>query len=195
MKFLLWTSFALLGFISGSVMYSAIIPKIFCRKDVGELSDDKNPGATNVFKHCGKFIGSLCLALDIVKGAVPVLLAVIFAGAENLTFAAVMLAPVAGHALGAFNKFRGGKCIATSFGVTLGLLPTSVIAFALLAFYYIVFSSVFNIKPHKKRSIVVFFTFAVSALAAYIILHRIALAVGSVAIALVVILKHSVVKK
>ena len=63
---------ALLGYASGSVMYSYYLPLIFKGVDIIKLSDDHNPGMTNVMIYCGKPMGLLCLLLDFLKGFIPV---------------------------------------------------------------------------------------------------------------------------
>ena len=81
-----------------------------------------NAGATNVFRTLGKAPGILTLSVDIVKGLVPVLLARSF---FPLTAVPVIsgLAAVAGHSWSPFLRFKGGKGVATSAGVFLGLAP------------------------------------------------------------------------
>ena len=61
--------------VSGSVLYCRFVPLLLLKKDICALSPDKNPGAANVFVHCGVPMGLLCLVLDMAKGGVPVALA------------------------------------------------------------------------------------------------------------------------
>ena len=75
MEILYWTLLIVGGFLLGSMMFSQWIPKLLAGKDICKESVDNNPGAFNAFKHSGKKIGTLCLALDLLKGFVPVLLA------------------------------------------------------------------------------------------------------------------------
>ena len=72
MRCVIWT---LLGFLSGSVLYSYNLPKHIRGVDVTARSADGNPGVSNVFKYAGVGLGIVCLLLDIGKGAVPVYLA------------------------------------------------------------------------------------------------------------------------
>ena len=157
---LLWVLFIALGFIFGSILFSKTIPKLAVGKDICALSEDSNPGAANVFSNCGIKLGMICVLLDILKGFAPVFIATFVLDTSNIAFAAVMAAPVLGHALGIFNKFKGGKCISTSFGVVLGIMPESRIGF-LLAILYIVFSTLIKIKPNSRMSIITFSIFAV----------------------------------
>lgn len=82
----------------------------------------KNIGATNTFRVLGKGLGILTLAGDILKGWVPV---VLFAQLDTWEYLPVLcgLAAILGHTFSLFLWFRGGKGVATSTGVFLGLAP------------------------------------------------------------------------
>ena len=179
-----------LGFLSGSVLYCRLLPMLLMKKDVCALSDDKNPGAANVFIHCGVPMGLFCLTLDILKGTLPTALALRVLDPGRLYFAAVMLAPALGHALGLLNGGRGGKCIAVIFGVLIALLPISPMGFV-LAGIYILFAGVFRIKPNSKCSILTFLLFACVALGIGIVRRQYAIALGCTALAAVSIIRHA----
>ena len=147
------------GFISGSILYSYIIPKLLCKIDVVEQSDDENPGAANAIKAAGPYIGAVCLALDILKGFVPVYIAARITDHRNILFVLIMAAPVLGHSLGVFNAWRGGKAISVTFGVFLGVTLLSL-QLLLLALLYILFSTLFKINPHARRTVIVFLLFS-----------------------------------
>ena len=70
-----WTLHIVAGYLLGSIMFCRWIPKLVLHKDVCALSDDHNPGAANVFQHCGVPAGLLCLFFDLSKGFLPVYLA------------------------------------------------------------------------------------------------------------------------
>lgn len=145
------------GFLLGGVMFSQWIPRVLQKKDIGKISVDNNPGAFNAIKHCGKKVGMLCLVLDVLKGFLPVLLASLFLRTDSLFFPFVLVAPVLGHALGVFNRFHGGKCIATSFGCMAGLLPVAWTPLTMLAALYLLS---FAIKTgNAKRSVAVYALF------------------------------------
>jgi len=102
----------------------------------------KNIGATNVFRTVGKKWGLIAFACDVLKGLVPVLLAKCLFPISNLqpsTFnlhlpLAVGVMTVVGHMFTPYMRFRGGKGVATAFGMLLGLVPGVVgTAFALFA--------------------------------------------------------------
>ena len=90
-----------------------------------------NIGATNVGRALGRRWGLLCLVLDIAKGLVPTAGAglVLQAGSGPISaglmglWVAAGLAAVLGHVFPLYLRFRGGKGVATSIGVGLGLFP------------------------------------------------------------------------
>lgn len=89
----------------------------------------RNIGATNAGRVLGKRWGYLCLALDIVKGFAPSLAASLHFGAAGadyvgqLVVLAVAVAAVVGHVFPIYLGFRGGKGVATTIGVALGIWP------------------------------------------------------------------------
>ncbi|MGN0807511.1 MAG: glycerol-3-phosphate acyltransferase [Candidatus Coproplasma sp.] len=176
-------------------MFCRSIPALLTRKDICEISDDRNPGAFNAFKHFGKGIGSLCLALDLLKGFIPVFLASMLLEKNSAMLSLVMIAPVLGHAVGMFNHFRGGKCITTTFGVMLGILPVSWIPLALLATLYILFSTLIKINPNKLRSIITFAIYGVASTVLCCVFGNYNVAFGCLVIAVIAIVKHVVAKE
>ena len=78
-----------------------------------------NIGATNVWRTLGPGPGSIVMALDILKGAVPAMLGTYFLKDASWSFG-FGLAAVAGHSLSPFLKFKGGKGIATGYGALMG---------------------------------------------------------------------------
>jgi acyl phosphate:glycerol-3-phosphate acyltransferase len=85
-----------------------------------------NIGATNVARTAGKRLGVLTLVGDAAKGAIPVVLAR-SVGASEAIVAAAAVAAIAGHVFSVFLGFRGGKGVATGFGVLLALAPTATL--------------------------------------------------------------------
>jgi len=186
-----WLAFIIGGFLSGSILFSKIIPKLVIGRDVSVICVDRNPGAANVFMNCGVKLGILCLVLDIFKGFLPVFIATFVLNTENMWFSLVITAPVLGHAMGIFNHMHGGKCIATSFGVLLGILPISFIGF-LLAELYILFSTAIRLRPHSLRSIISYALFIVGELVIMIIVGKYSVALGCTLFSLIAIAKHIV---
>lgn len=117
MSILLWLVFA---FLCGSLPFSVWIGQFVVRQDIRRYGDG-NPGATNVLRAGGRLSAFLALALDILKGALPVGLAHLVAGISGRELALVAMMPVLGHAFSPFLSGRGGKAVAASFGIWGGL--------------------------------------------------------------------------
>lgn len=90
-----------------------------------------NIGATNVMRAAGKTTGILTLVGDILKGFLPILIAVALKE-PTLVVAAVGLASFLGHLFPLFLKFKGGKGVATALGVYLRLDPFAVLIAAVV---------------------------------------------------------------
>ena len=81
-----------------------------------------NPGATNVLRFGGKKLAATVLIIDVIKGVVPVVIA-IFLDLEQSWIAATALAAFLGHLFPLFFQFKGGKGVATALGGFLALNP------------------------------------------------------------------------
>lgn len=178
--------FALFGFVLGSVLFSFLLPKLICHVDIVALSDDHNPGTANAVKHAGVAMGMVCLLCDLLKGALPVYLALRYLDPRHLLFALIMAAPVLGHAFSPWGHRHGGKAIATSFGVLLGLLPLSGALWGLVGLF-LLFSLVVVVNPHSWRVLTAFILFGIGCLLWCSIRS---VAFGCVLIAAIVAVKH-----
>ena len=136
MDLALWTT---AGLLLGSLPFSFWTARLARGVDLRGLHDG-NPGASNVFKECGYAWGFLALALDWAKGFLPVILAQIIGGLTGWALATVSMAPVLGHAYSPFLNFRGGKALATSFGIwtALTLVPGPFVLGLLLTIFVMV---------------------------------------------------------
>jgi glycerol-3-phosphate acyltransferase PlsY len=115
---LYWTAF---GFVCGSLMFSVWLGRLALRRDIREVGDG-NPGAGNVWRAGGGWrLGVPAALLDYSKGVVPVALACRYGGITGWGLMPVGLAPLLGHVFSPFLGFRGGKGIATTFGIWTGL--------------------------------------------------------------------------
>ncbi|NOX19925.1 MAG: glycerol-3-phosphate 1-O-acyltransferase PlsY [Nitrospirae bacterium] len=81
-----------------------------------------NIGTTNVLRAVGKKEALITLAADILKGTIPVVIAKILTGHDTIV-AMTAAAAVIGHDFSIYLGFKGGKGVATSLGVVLGLKP------------------------------------------------------------------------
>jgi glycerol-3-phosphate acyltransferase PlsY len=109
-----------LALLCGSLPFSVWLTRLFLRQDVRRYGDG-NPGAANVFRAGSNRVGLLVLLLDIGKAAAPVGWAYFDLGYRGLPMFLIAMAPVLGHAFSPFLGFRGGKAIAVTLGVWIGL--------------------------------------------------------------------------
>ncbi len=127
-KALIWSSWILASYLVGAIPFGFLIGKLR-GVDVRTVGS-KNIGATNVYRTVGKPWGFLAFGCDFLKGLAPTSLATTCV--EPDLAVAVGLATVIGHTLTVFMKFRGGKGVATAFGMLMALCPALVsLAFAL----------------------------------------------------------------
>ena len=133
MNTILFTAVWLVGaYLVGGIPFGFLIGK--ARGVDVRTVGSKNIGATNVFRTVGKKWGLLAFACDVLKGLVPTLAARRFAADPSWLPLAVGVACVVGHMLTPYMKFKGGKGVATAFGMLIGLVPALVgVAFALFA--------------------------------------------------------------
>lgn len=178
--------FLIAGYLSGSVLYSYLLPKYLMKIDIMSMSEDGNPGTANVFKYAGAPMGIFVLCLELLKGYVPIHLAMQTLDISNSVFGLILAAPVLGHAYPFLNWKKGGKSIAVSFGVLLGLTPLWI-PVLLLAACYLVFSLIIVIRPHFYRSVLTFLIFFAGVMWK-VPLHSIV--IGSGIISLTVICRH-----
>jgi glycerol-3-phosphate acyltransferase PlsY len=136
----------ILAYLLGSIPFGLIIAKAH-GKDLRNIGSG-NIGATNLSRALGKKWAFSCFFLDVTKGLLPMLAATLLHSSaptitELLLALAVGCAAVLGHIFPLYVKFRGGKGVATSFGVALGLWPyfTICAAFAFAVWLAVVLTS------------------------------------------------------
>ncbi len=130
-------SFAV-SYLVGAVPFGLIFTKYFSNVDVRTIGSG-NIGATNVLRASGKKAAILTLLADGLKGFLPVLIVQLLFN-DDLTTALTGTAAILGHIFPVYLKFKGGKGVATSFGVVLAVAPwiglTCVIIWLLAAFLW-----------------------------------------------------------
>ena len=135
--------FLILSYLLGSIPFGLIIGKL-SGKDLRKHGSG-NIGSTNAVRTLGYKLGALSAALDILKGALVIIIIyilevsnvwhnpIILKG-ESL-YALYGLMAVVGHCFPVYIKFKGGKAVATSLGVLFAVVPFSalnaIIAFAI----------------------------------------------------------------
>jgi glycerol-3-phosphate acyltransferase PlsY len=117
----------IISYFIGSISFARLIAKMH-GKDLRQVGSG-NLGATNLSRACGKKWAYLCFLLDFLKGFVPTFVAgffIVSGPADSAILSlwlAVGVAAILGHIFPFYLKFKGGKGVATSFGVVLGIWP------------------------------------------------------------------------
>ena len=109
------------SYFIGSIPSAYLFGKIYRGMDIRQHGSG-NIGATNVFRVLGKGPGIIVLILDILKGVMVVTLIADLLGLTEIFLRILLaIAVVVGHNWTIFLNFKGGKGIATSLGVLMGL--------------------------------------------------------------------------
>ncbi len=140
----------LAAYLIGSLSFAVIVSRVMGLNDPRTYGS-KNPGATNVLRSGSKSAAITTLALDALKGFIPVLLVKVWGpdvGLGEGTLGLVALAAFVGHVFPVFFKFKGGKGVATAAGVlfgvhwVLGLACLASFAIILYFFRYVSLASI-----------------------------------------------------
>lgn len=116
---------AVLAYLIGSFSSAYILGRVLENKDIRAYGSG-NAGATNAVRVFGKKIGAMAFILDVLKGIFAVYVGYKIFGYDGKLIAGFFV--VIGHNWPLFFKFKGGKGIATSFGVLLSIhWPTAVL--------------------------------------------------------------------
>jgi len=142
---LIWL--VLIAYILGSIPFSLLIGRFFAKTDIRKAGSH-NVGATNLTRLAGAKLGFLGFILDFLKGVAAVWIAATLIEG-NLAKSLAAFAAVIGHMYPIWLRFKGGKGVATYFGVlvTLGwmiALPTMLVWVG--AFYKTRYSSIASIS-------------------------------------------------
>ena len=119
---------ALAGYVIGSIPWALVIGKVFYNTDVREHGSG-NLGATNAGRVLGKKVFFIVAALDTLKGLIVYLILNHFD--HNLALAAGV-GTVLGHCYPLFSNFKGGKGVAVSGGLLIGIAMGSGLKFFLI---------------------------------------------------------------
>jgi glycerol-3-phosphate acyltransferase PlsY len=123
---------ALFGYLLGSIPTGLLLTKLFSKIDPRKLGS-KNIGATNIFRTAGRTLGILTLIGDMLKGMIPITIAMKWGltdqwGLSHHVWIAIAgLSSCLGHIFPLFLGFKGGKGVATALGVYLPISVTSVL--------------------------------------------------------------------
>lgn len=177
----------LLAYLVGSFPSGVIIGKIFFKKDIRQFGSG-NTGATNSFRVLGRPAGFAVTFLDIFKGFIVVFFPLWFPVhptgpiSEFFTHGLIVgVFAILGHVYPIFLKFHGGKAVATSAGVVLGVAPILLLILAAIFFL-----TLYLTKYVSLSSIVA----AICCVIGSLIIHDYILLAVSVVVAILLIVRH-----
>lgn len=138
----------ILGYLIGSIPTSIWLGKRFHGIDIREHGS-KNAGATNTFRVFGRKLGWTVLVIDVLKGtlaaSLPLFFESFYVGFKDeqlILQLTTAFAAVFGHVFPIFANFRGGKGVATSLGIVIGINPLAA-GICLVIFLFVFLSSRF----------------------------------------------------
>ena len=172
------------AYLFGSVPYGLILTKLAGLGDIRSVGSG-NIGATNVLRTGYKGLAALTLILDVAKGVAAVLIAERVGAMYGFAILASLIAGFAvviGHVFPVWLKFKGGKGVATTFGVLLALSPaTGAVTGAVWLFMLLIFRTS-SLAALAACVIATFFAFGYAG-------QSVGILIG--ALALLVIVKHA----
>jgi glycerol-3-phosphate acyltransferase PlsY len=136
---------ALASYLFGSIPTGYLLVRLFRHQDIRSVGSG-NIGATNVLRSGGKGLGAATFLLDMLKGCFAVWLggflgALLLPGTPLRSAQALAaLVAVLGHMFPIWLRLRGGKGVATGFGVFLVAAPWAALA-AISVFFFVLFLS------------------------------------------------------
>jgi len=197
----LLVAFPVAAYLIGSVPFGYVIGR--CKGVNLHQAGSGNIGATNVGRVLGRKWGCLCFALDVLKGLLPVLaVGLLIRGAgedapsvyHQAAWLAAALGAILGHVFTLYLRFRGGKGVATSLGVLLGLFPyftwPGLIALAVWAAVLGIWRYVSLASIAASIAFPIVLILAVSLLPAWNFAEFWPLLIAAIAIPLMVIVRH-----
>ncbi|VAV89260.1 Acyl-phosphate:glycerol-3-phosphate O-acyltransferase PlsY (EC 2.3.1.n3) [hydrothermal vent metagenome] len=120
-------AFLALGYFFGSVPFGLLLTKAAGKGDIRAIGSN-SIGATNVLRTGSKKLAFATLLADVLKGAVPVLIALYMA--DQIHAMAAGFGAFIGHIFPVWLKFKGGKGVATYLGVLFGIFWPTALVFA-----------------------------------------------------------------
>jgi glycerol-3-phosphate acyltransferase PlsY len=178
-----------LAYLIGSIPTSVWISKYFFEIDIRDYGSG-NAGATNTFRILGSKWGTIVMIVDVVKGIIATSLYIVIpfynthVDERTKIMIGLGLAAVIGHILPIWAGFRGGKGVATLFGMIIAMQPVVALCCVgvfLLVLYLTRFVSLSSILAGVAFAVLILFIFDDN-----VTLYRI----FSVLVALMVILTH-----
>jgi len=126
-----YLSIALAAYLLGSIPFGFLLVRIFRKEDIRSKGSG-NIGATNVIRSGAKGLGALTFLLDACKGYFAVSLAGYLAARFGIQYSnavgVAVICAVLGHIYTVWLGLKGGKGVATAFGVFIALAPWAALA-------------------------------------------------------------------
>lgn len=141
MNFVYTLLFAAASYLMGSLPTGLVVARVFSKINI-RVCGSGNIGATNVTRPLGRKLGALTLIGDMLKGFVPVYIgSLLFSDSlgrpDYLALSLFGFSAFLGHLFPAYVRFKGGKGVATGFGV-FAFLATAPLVLVLILFVIIV---------------------------------------------------------
>lgn len=175
-----WVWLGVLCYAIGSLPTAYLFTRYILGQDIRQIGDF-NSGAANVFRNVGAKAGVAVGAIDIIKGALVIVLAMVLVDDTGMEMMAGAVA-LAGHNFPVHLRFRGGRGAATAVGILIASVPIiglPVGAFCLVLLYF----------THKAIYPLAVFLVAIPVLT-WPVGYSVALAIYVVAIPIAVGLSH-----
>jgi len=193
----------IIAYLLGSIPFGLLIARAH-GKDLRSIGSG-NIGATNVSRALGRKWAYLCFWLDVLKGFIPTIVILFLVKPLNVQsqverilmlwlWLAVGCAAILGHIFPIYLKFKGGKGVATSFGVALGLWPYYTICAIVAITVWI--ALVLTLRYVSLASIIASISFPLALLAAILaisswnIINLWPLLIAATVIPLMVVIRH-----
>ncbi len=169
----------MVSYLMGSMCSAVILSRLYGLPDP-RTEGSNNPGATNVLRLAGKKYAAMVLFADMLKGFIPVFLGKLL-GASPFALGCFGLAAVLGHVFPVFFNFKGGKGVATALGAIFGFqfVVGTFITWILIA------------KFLRYSSLASLVAITLTPLYSIFVIHSLNGFLPLLAIALVVVSKHS----
>lgn len=122
--------FMIIAYFIGAIPSGVWIGKAYKGIDIRNYGS-KNSGATNSYRILGPKLGIAVFLADVLKGFIPLFIASFFINSNN-SLAIIGLVAILAHTYSFYINFKGGKGVATSFGVFLFLAPYTILSLFLI---------------------------------------------------------------
>ncbi|WP_057490915.1 glycerol-3-phosphate 1-O-acyltransferase PlsY [Streptococcus orisasini] len=145
--------FLIIAYLLGSIPTGLWIGKYFYGKNLRDYGSG-NMGTTNTFRVLGPKAGSVTFIIDMLKGTLATVLPMIF-GVSGVTPLLFGFFAILGHTFPIFAGFKGGKAVATSAGILLGLAPLFLLYLLIIFTIVLYLSSMISLASVTAASVAI----------------------------------------